>query len=113
MPSTQATVKISKEKEQKQQHVSVTEIILMTSFIFVKGYMLQKVLEISTRSKHTRFTAALHGIPNILGDSWNVSHPPTATQMREMTSSTEWGSCTSMSSFDPSRINPDMTGPAI
>ncbi|GBM37347.1 hypothetical protein AVEN_24532-1 [Araneus ventricosus] len=66
MPSTRTTVKRSKEKEQKQQRVSETEIILVTSFTLVKGYMLQKVLEISTRSKHTRFTAALHGIPNIL-----------------------------------------------
>ncbi|GBM97707.1 hypothetical protein AVEN_63408-1 [Araneus ventricosus] len=35
----------------------------------------------------------------------------TATEMRAMTSSTEqMGSCTSMSSFDPSKRNPEMTG---
>ncbi|GBN82760.1 hypothetical protein AVEN_160488-1 [Araneus ventricosus] len=76
MPSTRATVKRSKEKEQKQQRVSETEIILMTSFTLVKGYLLLKVLEISTRSNHICFTADLHGIPNILENSWKVSHPP-------------------------------------
>ncbi|GBM44021.1 hypothetical protein AVEN_218166-1 [Araneus ventricosus] len=87
MLSTRATVKRSKEKEQKHQHVSVTEIILMTSFTLVKSYILKQVLEISTRSSHTGFIAAPHGIPNVLEDSWHV--PPAATEMRETMLSTE------------------------
>ncbi|GBN17188.1 hypothetical protein AVEN_158268-1 [Araneus ventricosus] len=74
MPFTLATDKRDKEKEQKQQHVSVTEIILMTSFTLVKSNMLQKVFEISTRSSHIGFTAAPHGIPTVLEDSWHASH---------------------------------------
>ncbi|GBN85960.1 hypothetical protein AVEN_88791-1 [Araneus ventricosus] len=76
MPSTRATVKRSKEKEQKQQQFRVTEIILLISFTVVKSYMLQKVFEISTRSSHTDFTAMPHGIPNIVEKSWHVSHRP-------------------------------------
>ncbi|GBN85829.1 hypothetical protein AVEN_160667-1 [Araneus ventricosus] len=76
MPSTRATAKRSKEKEQKQQHVSATEIILMTSFTVAESCMLQKVFEISTRSSHTGFTAAPHGIPNVLNYSWCVSRLP-------------------------------------
>ncbi|GBL93889.1 hypothetical protein AVEN_153647-1 [Araneus ventricosus] len=89
MPSTQATVKGSKEKEQKQQHVSVTEIILKTSFTFVKSSMLKKVFEISTRSSHTGCTVSPHGIPNVLEDSWHVSHLLSSYEMRATMSSTE------------------------
>ncbi|GBM96088.1 hypothetical protein AVEN_212486-1 [Araneus ventricosus] len=73
MPSTRVTVKGSKEKEQKQ-HVSPTEIILMTSFIFVKSYILQKVFEILIKSSHTDFISEPHGFPNV--DSWHVSYLP-------------------------------------
>ncbi|GBM69852.1 hypothetical protein AVEN_198554-1 [Araneus ventricosus] len=86
MPSTRATVKRSKEKEQKQQHISVTEIILMTSCTLVKSYMLQKVFEISTRSSHTGFKASF---PNVLEDSYMSRISPAATEMRATTSSTE------------------------
>ncbi|GBM86409.1 hypothetical protein AVEN_201997-1 [Araneus ventricosus] len=78
MPSTRATVKTSKEKEKKQQHVIVTEIILMITFTLVKIYLLQKVFEISTRRSHAGFTAAPHGIPNVLEDFWHVSHVPSS-----------------------------------
>ncbi|GBN14243.1 hypothetical protein AVEN_59393-1 [Araneus ventricosus] len=42
--------------------------------------MPKKVFEISTRSSHTGFTAASHGILNVLKDSSRVS--PAATEMR-------------------------------
>ncbi|GBM59715.1 hypothetical protein AVEN_204735-1 [Araneus ventricosus] len=89
IPSTRATVKRNKEKEQNQQHASVTEIILMTFFTLVKSHMLHKVSKISTRSSHTGFTDAPHGIPNVLkipGMS-RISQAP--TEIRAMTSSTE------------------------
>ncbi|GBM94060.1 hypothetical protein AVEN_261556-1 [Araneus ventricosus] len=89
MLSKRVSVKRRKEKEQKQQHVSLTEIILMTSFTLVKSYMLQKVFLISTRSSHSGFTAASHGIPNDLEDSWHSRISPEATEMRATTSSTE------------------------
>ncbi|GBM37768.1 hypothetical protein AVEN_137456-1 [Araneus ventricosus] len=74
MPSKRATVKRSKEKEQKQ--VSATEIILMTSFTVAKSCILQLVFDISTRSRRTGFTVAPHGIPNVLNYSWRVSRLP-------------------------------------
>ncbi|GBM47698.1 hypothetical protein AVEN_167166-1 [Araneus ventricosus] len=76
MPSRRATVKRSKEKEQKQQRVSVAEIILMTNLTLVKSYSLQKAFEISTRSSHTGFTTEPLRIPNVLEDSWHVLHLP-------------------------------------
>ncbi|GBO10700.1 hypothetical protein AVEN_260883-1 [Araneus ventricosus] len=87
MPFTRTTVKRSKEKEQRQQLLSVTEIVLMASFTLVKSYMLQKVFEISTRSSDTGFGGAPHRMPNFLEDSWHVS--PEASEMRATTSSTE------------------------
>ncbi|GBL78955.1 hypothetical protein AVEN_48922-1 [Araneus ventricosus] len=91
MPSTRTTVKRSKGKEQKQQHVFNQQqtVILMTSVTLVKSCTLQKVFEISTRSNHTGFTAAPHEIPNVLEDSWHVSHLPGTTEMRATTFSTE------------------------
>lgn len=71
MPSTRTIVKRSKEKEHKLQLFSVAENIFMRSFTSAKSYMLQKMLEISTRSSHTM---AQHGMPNVLEDFSCVSH---------------------------------------
>ncbi|GBM74181.1 hypothetical protein AVEN_104806-1 [Araneus ventricosus] len=49
---------------------------LLYHVALVEGYMLQKVFGISTRNSHTDFTAAAHGIPNVLEDSWHVSLLP-------------------------------------
>ncbi|GBO03669.1 hypothetical protein AVEN_125045-1 [Araneus ventricosus] len=110
MPSTRATVKRSKDIA-----VLCNKIFLMRSFTFSKSYMLQKEFKISTRSSHTGFTAAPHGIPNVLEDSWHVSHINSdATEMRETISSTEsMGPRTPKSTFYPIRRSPGMMGPAI
>ncbi|GBM92506.1 hypothetical protein AVEN_123166-1 [Araneus ventricosus] len=111
MSSTRATVKRSKEKEHKQQHISVTEIVLMTSFRLVKSYRScskfqpEAVIQASQRCRMEFLT--FWKIPVISRIS------PAANEMRAKPSSIESkGSRTPMSSYDPSK-SPGMIGPAI
>ncbi|GBN18650.1 hypothetical protein AVEN_173762-1 [Araneus ventricosus] len=102
--------KLREEKEKKQQHVKVTEIILMTRFTLFKSSMIQKVFEISTRSSRTSFTVAPHGIPNVLEEFCHVSKLLRCERRRLHLNQRR--SRTPMSSFDPSR-SPDTRGPTI
>ncbi|GFV17565.1 hypothetical protein TNCV_4406041 [Trichonephila clavipes] len=68
MPLLRAVGQKKKRKEQKQHHINETENI------FLK-VLLQKVLEITTRSHLAGLTAVLYGIPNILEDSSHIIYP--------------------------------------
>ena len=47
------------------------------------------MLKITTRSRQAGLTAALHWISYVLEDSGQVTHPPTATDVRAIRSTTE------------------------
>ncbi|GBN77681.1 hypothetical protein AVEN_271634-1 [Araneus ventricosus] len=91
------------------------EVLFKTEQItFAKSYMLQKVLDISTRSSYMGFSVVPHGISNVLENLGMCRISPAATEMQVNASSTETiGVLNTMSSFDSSRRSPGMLGPVM